>query len=74
MERIGEIEELNVYLPLVLCGLVSVDYLYRLDDKEKKKYYQHRTELMRTNDYNGYLEKDLMEWLKEHKEYKDILL
>ena len=73
IDRINEIEELNVYLPLVLCGFVSADYIDNLEDKEKQKYYKNRVELMGATDYNEYLEQDLHEWLKKHPQFKDII-
>ena len=32
-----------------------------------------RTGLQGANDYNKYLEEELMEWLKHHKEFEDII-
>ena len=35
--------------------------------------YTGVTGLQGANDYNKYLEEELMEWLKHHKEFEDII-
>ena len=74
IERISELEELNVYLPLVFYRYVGVDYLDKLNDKEISKYYKHRVELMGAEDYSKYLGDEVMDWLKKYPQFKDILM
>lgn len=74
VSHINEILKLNENLPLVLYNYVGVEYLEKLPKKEQKKYYKNRTDLMRTDDYNKFLEDELKQWLKKHPEFQDILI
>ena len=73
IKHLQEIQGLQEYLPLVLYRYVGVEYIDKLEEKEKKKYYKARTDLQRTNDYNQFLQDDLQKWLKKHKQYQDII-
>ena len=61
------------YVPLVLHTYTGTDYFDRIDDSVMLEYYRARTGLQGANDYNKYLEEELMEWLKHHKEFEDII-
>ena len=68
-EKLSDLKELNIYLPLLLSSYIHPDYLDKLDDKEKEKYYQHRVELMGAEDYSLYFSPYIVynEGEKRHK-------
>lgn len=62
------------YVPLVLHRYLDLDYFNRISRKVELEYYHNRNALMRTGDYNKFLEDELKEWLKTHEDFKDILI
>ena len=73
LSKIDELNKINDYIPLMLMRYVGKDYFDRATDKALKEYYKNRTALQVVDDFNDYLEKDLTDWLKKHKEFKDII-
>lgn len=73
LSKIDELNKINDYIPLMLMRYVSLDYFDRATDKALKEYYKNRTALQVVDDFNSFLEKDLTDWLNEHKEFEDII-
>lgn len=73
-EKLSDLKELNIYLPLLLSSYIHPDYLDKLDDKEKEKYYQHRVELMGAEDYSLYLEEEMLEFIDKYPQFQDIIV
>ncbi len=73
LSKIDELNKINDYIPLTLLRYVGLDYFDRATKEALKEYYKNRTDLQRASNYNEYLEKDLKNWLKNHKEFEDIL-
>ena len=73
VEHMDYLQSTTEYVPLVLQTYTGVDYFDKVDDSVMLEYYRARTGLQGANDYNKYLEDELMEWLKHHKELEDII-
>lgn len=75
LDRIVELNELDCYIPLVLHSYIDqARYFDHVSDDVAQQYYNARTQLMRVDDYNEYWTKDLINWLEEHEEFKDIIM
>ena len=72
-ERLNELLSLDCYIPLCLHCYLDDTYFDRASEQALNEYYQKRTELQCTNDKGRYMKDDLMKWLDEHKEFKDII-
>ena len=73
VEHMDYLQSTTEYVPLVLQTYTGVDYFDKVDDSVMLEYYRARTGLQGAKDYNKYLEDELMEWLKHHKEFEDII-
>ena len=73
LEHLDELNEIDEYIPLVLHRYVGLSYFDRATGNAIKEYYRVRTGLQGASDYNKYLEDDLKKWLKNHKEFEDII-
>ena len=73
LTKIDELNKITDYIPLVLIRYVGLSYFDHATNEALKEYYKNRTALQGATDFNEYLEKDLKDWLKKHKEFEDII-
>jgi len=66
--------ETDGYVPLVLHTYLDPEYWNRATEQAKQRYYLKRTQLQGAESYGKFLQDDLLEWIKEHKEFKDIII
>lgn len=72
-EKINDLANMKGYVPLALHRYLPNNYWDVATEQAKKEYYQKRTELQGASNPNKFLEDDLMSWIKEHKNFKDII-
>ena len=73
-KQIKKLQKTKDYVPLSIHFLLDNNYFNRATEKAKQQYYKNRTDLQCVGDKGKYLEEDLMEWIKEHEDFKNMII
>lgn len=74
INKSDKLQEMTEYIPLVLHRFLPNpnQYYDNMSHDAELEYFRKRTELQ-GDEYYSYLEDELLEWLKEHKDFEDII-
>lgn len=72
-ELTEKLKNYNEYVPLILLPLTPTDYFEKISDETNKKIFIKRNKQPNNNKRKEYLKQDFEEWLKNNKEFQEII-
>jgi len=73
LEKVEELNKYNGYIPLLLHSYIDISYFDRISHKVELEYYHTRVALQGSSNPSEFLKEDLMKWIKQNPNYKEII-